>query len=439
MTDLSPSLRPAPESPCPPPPSPRWGIVPKLVAALVVATIAGGLISRFRDMVAPLMFALIFAYVLSPVISWITAKTKLPWGATVNLLYLALFILLVAGLTAAVVGLIQQAQGLYQTIAEILPDLPTRLQSMMQNLWTHPFQVGTFTIDLSKPIVLGPLRLDFTQGNLTPLLQQVVATIQPWLGQVGVAVGSLATLTASLFGWMLFLLVISYYLLHDLRNLMPSLSQMVPESYAYDLQRLAAELGPIWNAFFRGQITLAIVMGSIVGLIMAVLGVRYALVLGLVAAAAEFVPIVGPLLSAFTGFLIALFQPGNAFGLYQLAFALVVLGVYAVLQQIEGNVLSPRIVGGSLNLHPAAIIIGAVIAANLAGIVGLILAAPTLATLRLFGGYVYRKLFDMDPWPEPCPSSPLVPSHEWPRWLQALKALAERWWSRLKVRRPKED
>jgi predicted PurR-regulated permease PerM len=433
MQDLIPTPRLEVE---PPPQSPRWGIVPKLVAALVVATIAGSLLSRFRDMVGPLMFALIFAYLLTPIISWVTAKTKLPWGMTVNLMYLALFILLAAGLTAAVVGLIQQSQGLYQTLVDILPDLPARLQAMLQALWTHPFQVGTFTIDLSKPILLGPFKLDLTQSNLTPLLQQVVATIQPLLGQAGAGVGSLATLTASLFGWVVFLLIISYYLLHDLRNIKPSVSQIVPEGFAYDAQRLTAELGPIWNAFFRGQITLAIVMGSIIGLTMVLLGVRYALVLGLLAAAAEFVPIIGPLVSAFTGFLIALFQPGNEFGLNQFWFAGLVLVVYAAWQQVEGNVLSPRIVGGSLNLNPAVIIIGAVIAANVAGIVGLILAAPTLATLRLFGGYVYRKMFDMDPWPTPPRSPPPRPSRSLPRWLQALKVQAGRWWTAVNARPP---
>jgi predicted PurR-regulated permease PerM len=402
-------------------PSPRWGTLPKLVAALVVVVIAGLLISHFRNMIAPLMFALIFAYLLNPAIKWVTAKTRLPWGLVVNLLYLILFVLLVAGLTAAVIGIVQQSQSLYRTIVEILPDLPTRLQALLQSVLAQPIHIGTFTIDLSKPVVIGPFTLDFSPSNLTPLLQQIVAAIQPLLSQAGVAIGSLASVTASMFAWMLFLLVISYYVLHDLRHLVPTLTNIVPEGYAYDAQRLAAELGPIWNAFFRGQITLAIVMGAIVAVTMLALGVAYAPVLGLLAAAMEFIPMVGPLVSAVTAVLIALFQPGNEFGLNQVYFALLVAGVYAVIQQLDGNFLGPRIVGGRLNLHPAVIIIGAVIAADLAGIVGLILTAPTLATLRLFGNYVYCKLFDLDPWPTPPqpPVSPVPsPNSKTPRWLK---------------------
>ena len=349
-----------------------------------------------------------------------TAKTRLPWGLVVNLLYIALFVLLVAGLTAAVIGIVQQSVGLYRTLVDLLPDLPTRLQTLWQTFLAQPIHVGTFTIDLSQPVVIGPLRLDFSASNLTPLLQQIVTAIQPVLSQAGVAAGSLASVTASMFGWMLFLLVISYYVLHDLRHIAPTLTHIVPEGYAYDAQRLAAELGPIWNAFFRGQLTLSIVIGAIVGLTMLALGVAYAPVLGLLAAAMEFIPMVGPLISAVTAVLIALFQPWNEFGLNQVYFALLVAGVYIVIQQVDGNFLGPRIVGGRLNLHPAVIIIGAVIAADLAGIVGLILTAPTLATLRLFGNYVYCKLFDLDPWPPAPPPPPPPHNSKTPRWLRRV-------------------
>jgi predicted PurR-regulated permease PerM len=427
MTEPNPPVSP-PSLPNPSP-SPPWGALPKLMAALVVVVVAGLLISHFRNMIAPLMFALIFAYLVNPPLRWVVSKTRLPWGLVVNLLYLALFVLLVAGLTAAAIGIVQQSQGLYRTIVDILPDLPTRLQALLQAFLAQPIHIGTFTVDLSKPVVIGPFMLDLSASNLTPLLQQIVAAIQPLLSQAGVAMGSLASVTAAMFGWMLFLLVISYYVLHDLHDITPTLSRAMPEAYGYDVRRLTAELGPIWNAFFRGQITLAIVVGLIVGLAMLILGVVYAPVLGLLAAAMEFIPIVGPLISALTGVLIALFQPWNEFGLNQVYFALLVAGVYFVIQQLDSNFLGPRIVGGRLNLHPAVIIIGAVIAADLAGVVGLILTAPTLATLRLFGNYIYRKLFDLDPWPPAPPLPPAPPpsaNSKMPQWLRQTAARLSR-------------
>ena len=204
MTELIPSSSPDLAS-APPdhPPSPHWGLAPKMVVGQVVMVLAGTLISRFHDMLGPLMFALIFAYLMNPLLTWVTAKTKLSWGVAVNLIFLVLFFLLVAGLTAAVVGIVQQSQGLYRTLVDILPDLPTRLQTLLQTLLTQPFHIGTFTVDLSKPISIGRFQLDLSPSTLTPLLQQVVAAIQPALSQAGGAVGSLATVTASMFGWML--------------------------------------------------------------------------------------------------------------------------------------------------------------------------------------------------------------------------------------------
>ncbi len=70
-----------------------------------------------------------------------------------------------------------------------------------------------------------------------------------------------------------------------------------------------------------------------------------------------------------------------------------------VIQQLENNILVPRIIGRSLNLHPLVIIVGAIAGANLAGVLGMFLAAPMLASLRIVGNYVRSKLLDLEPFP----------------------------------------
>jgi len=193
----------------------------------------------------------------------------------------------------------------------------------------------------------------------------------------------------------------------------------VPHGYLYDARRLASELGPIWDAFLRGQITIAVILGLLVGFSLAALGVHYAPVLGILATLMEFIPIVGPLISTLVGVLVAVFQPDNLLGLSPIWYAVLVLVVYSLLQQIQNNVIIPRILGRSLHLHPIVILIGAFVAASLAGVVGLLLSAPTIATLRLFGRYVYRKLFDIDPWPPAPPEPEPPPQREWLRWLRS--------------------
>jgi predicted PurR-regulated permease PerM len=98
---------------------------------------------------------------------------------------------------------------------------------------------------------------------------------------------------------------------------------------------------------------------------------------------------------------VAFLQPTNYLGLEPWLFALLVIGVMFLIQQIENNVLVPRIVGRALDLHPLVIIIGVFMGASLAGLIGAILAAPVLATIKLLGTYAWRKMFDLQPFPEP--------------------------------------
>jgi predicted PurR-regulated permease PerM len=311
-------------------------------------------------------------------------------------------------LTAAGIAIEQQIVGLYDSVTEILPDLPARLEAF-----------------LSQTRTIGPFTFTFATVDLKPLFDQITTALEPILSRTGTFIGSLASGTAAVLGWLLFILIISFYLLHDLKKVAPSIEQILPAAYVPDVRRLMSELGPIWNAFLRGQVTVSLTLGLMDGIALTLLGVRYAPVLGLLAALLVFIPFVGPTITFIVIVLVALFQPGNWLGLSPGYYVLLIVVVYLVLQQVYDNVLYPRILGRSLNLHPIIILVGAIVATSYAGIVGLLLAAPLIATLRLFGRYVYRKMFDLDPWPELLTQSPLPPRETW-FWL--------RWFNRLRRR-----
>jgi predicted PurR-regulated permease PerM len=398
------------------PVSPRWGVFTKFLVSLIIVVLVGALLVRFQQMIAPVVLSVILAYLLRPVVVALAERTRLSWAAAAALVYIALLVIILAVLTVAGIALVDQVRGLYQVVVNIADD-PAGL---LEQILSQPVTVGPFVFDLSRPFMIGPFGPFQAplSGDWQPLLEQAFSAIQPTLSRLGVLISSLASGTAATLGWIIFILVASFYLLNDVRSIGVSAEGIVPEGYEYDARRLVNELGPIWNAFLRGQMTLAIVMGTVVGLTMAVLGVRYPVVLGLLAGLLEFVPIIGPVIAGTVAVLVALFQPANWMGLNPVTFALVVLAVSTLLQQIENNFLVPRILGGSLNLHPVIILVGAVIAASLAGVIGLLLSAPVMATLRLFGLYVYRKMFDLDPWPEPPAITRPPPEVKWARWLR---------------------
>jgi hypothetical protein len=93
-----------------------------------------------------------------------------------------------------------------------------------------------------------------------------------------------------------------------------------------------------------------------------------------------------------------------------------------ILDQVFDNLISPRLLGEALGVNPAGVLIAAIVAANLIGIIGLVLAAPVLATLRLLSRYITRKMFDLDPWPEPETHPLSAPSKiPWSRWWRRLR------------------
>jgi hypothetical protein len=113
--------------------------------------------------------------------------------------------------------------------------------------------------------------------------------------------------------------------------------------------------------------------------------------------------VIGPFISTVAAVLVALFQDANHLGLGPWQYALVVLVIMIIIQQVENSVLVPRIVGDALDLHPLVVMISVVMGASLAGILGAILAAPVAASLKLFGTYTWRKMLDLPPFAEPEP------------------------------------
>jgi uncharacterized protein YneF (UPF0154 family) len=117
--------------------------------------------------------------------------------------------------------------------------------------------------------------------------------------------------------------------------------------------------------------------------------------------------------------LVTFFQPNHPFGLSALGYMALVVIITSIIDWIIDSFVTPRIMASTLKVHPAAVLVAAIIAANLLGILGVVIAAPFLASVTLLGKYTARKLFDMDPWPEkqPEPAPPIGAE-----WIARLKA-----------------
>jgi predicted PurR-regulated permease PerM len=377
--------------------SPRWPSGTKLVVSLTLAAILIVLVMRFRNIIGPLLITFILAYLIYPIATRLTRKLRLKWQVTVTLLYLLLILILIGLLTWGGVALAQQIQSLISFIEKSLVLLPDFLNSIS-----------------TKVIEIGTLKIDLSQYGLSNLGNQILNAIQPLLGKMGSLVGLIAGGAAEVVGWLFFVLLVSYFILVESGGISGRIFNVNLPGITADLRRMSAELGRIWNAFVRGQFLIILLTFLVYAILLSILGVRYTLGLALLAGFARFVPYVGPGIAWTTFGLVSYFQSSHPFGINPLIYTIIVVGVSLLTDILLDNLVATRILARALKIHPAAVLVAALILANLIGFIGIVLASPVVATLKLFLRYTVRKLFDLDPWEgleeeeTPRPQSPLV-------------------------------
>ena len=398
-----------------PPGSPRWGATAKLVVTLTLVVVLGALLVRFKFILGPILIAFILAYLLLPIASLVSKKSPLSWGMAVNLIYLIFVIILLSLISWGGVGLIGQV---------------TNLISAVQN---YANQVPVFIDSLSHQIyIVGPFKFDFSTIDWQAIGQAILSYIQPALGQLGGLVGTLASSAASTLGWMAFIVVVSYFFLLESGGFRTRIIHVDIPGYSEDIRRLRQKLGRIWNAFLRGQIIVFISKVITYAICMSVLGVHYAIGVALLAGFASFLPYIGPAINWIVLGLVTYFQGGYPFGISPLGYTAIAIITALVIDQVFDNLVTPRLMANSLKVHPAYVLIAAIIVANLIGILGVIVAAPLLATLQLVGRYTFRKLVDRDPWP---PEEDIIPPRRVPKWIRKIR----NWWQRRFRKEPKSE
>lgn len=359
--------------------SPRWGATTKLIVGLSLVAIIAFLFFRFLNIIGPLLMAFILAYLLYPMAERASRLLHISWRFSVTVLYLILLILLIGSIAIGGLAVIDQVQNLInflQTAVQGLPDF-------INDITSHPVQIGPFV-------------LNFELLDVNAITQQLLGAVQPLLSSAGTSVVSVASGAASFIGWMFFIVLISYFMMAESDGLR-LISFSLP-GYAEDFHRLGIELNRIWNAFLRGQITIVLLTVLIYTILLGSFGVNFYFGLALLAGLARFIPYVGPFIAWTSYGLVAFFQGSTIFGIPPLGYVGLVVGTAWLMDMVLDNFVTPRMMSNALKVHPAAVMISALVAFNLLGVIGMVLAAPVLATVKLFFDYVFAKLFDLDPW-----------------------------------------
>lgn len=352
----------------------RWTSTTKrmVVAGSVVAFFL--VISRVSVIVPPVVISLIVAYILSPIADFFSARFRLNRTLVAVIIYLFLVAMIITTPALLIPPLISQIEG----FIEGMPDLVKEIGEFIE----QPLAIGDFSLDLRE------------------VYKQASSSIEKLLSSVGIQTVNLLTNIASAVLWTVFTLVASFYLVKDSAIILRWIDEATPAPYRNDVRQLRLQIASAWNAFLRGQLTLCVVMGLVVGTTMALIGLPYAWLIGLLFGLLEFIPNLGPTLASVPTVLIAFIKGSTVLNISNGWFAVLVIGVNFVLQQLENNFLVPRILGQSLSLHPLVVLVAAIIGAQVAGVLGILLAAPVVATLRVLAEYTYYRLLDAPPFPQ---------------------------------------
>jgi len=298
------------------------------------------------------IFAAIIALLLTPLIDWMEIVPILKGRRVFAVLLVYVVIIgVVAGVIALVTPvLIDQAKQ--------LPALETRAIAFVRSLQDAIDSAGI------------PLKLSLPSG--TSAIS--TAVLGPVLGILSGTLGTLINL--------LLVIVISIYLLVQGRQLIASMRKLFPgREDVYDFTLLA--VGTTFGQYARGQLIMSLVMGTYTGVAMTVIGVPYAVVLGILTFFLEFLPLIGAPIGMGLAVVIALVFKGPFVGLLAL---LAALGGHA----IEAYILGPRVTGSATRIHPLVAMAALLIGAELGGILGALFGVPIAALLNVFLGAVYR-------------------------------------------------
>jgi len=193
-----------------------------------------------------------------------------------------------------------------------------------------------------------------------------------------------------------FILLASIYISLDVQTYRKAILNTVPAAYQPEMSTLLTRIERVWNAFFHGELTLMLVVGVMTTIGLAALGVPGALYLGIIAGLLEILPNIGPIIATVPAVIVALIQGSVYLPISHLTFAGLIILFYILVQQVENNLIVPRVLGAALELSHLIVMTGIVVGVSLGGILGALLPTPVIATGREVLHYIDRKMQEQE-------------------------------------------
>ena len=356
---------------------PQFSISParrnRLILVVLVLLLVCWMLYVAKLALFPYIIGLVVAYLVLPLVNFLDRRMpsrlrdrKLSRPLSIIIVYL-MAILFIAGIFAFLMPpVVEQGQVFWKQ----MPELAAKGRALGAE-WLGKYQED-IPLDIQQRI----------QSNLEKLA-----------GTIGQALQEGTTRTVSFIsstvGFFLSILVIPFwlfYILNDAAKVREGALALIPDRIEPDLLNILRITDDIFSAYIRGQLILCLFIGGLATIGLLIVGVDFALLLGLIAGAFEIFPFVGPILGAIPALIVATLQSPMT--------ALWTLVVFIIIQQIENLFLAPKIAGESVKLHPALVMVVLVVGNEALGLWGMLMAVPLAAVIRDVFKYLYLRFSD---------------------------------------------
>jgi predicted PurR-regulated permease PerM len=349
-----------------------------LIGVLILAAVSFWVLRKISIIFPPLVFAVLIIYLLNPVVSRLERR-----GLPRILGTLIAYIVVLGALTLAVIATIPVISNQVEEVSDNWPSYRAEILEFVND--TAGTIEDTLGARINTAQVSCLLGADETVTPDSPTEARCDEVTREFREVVLAQAGRLTEIGSSLLHALLVFVLgplIAFYLLVDLPNLQRDLMNLVPKRLHSEVRDLGGKTGLAVGGFFRGQLVVALLVGSLSALGFYLIGLPFWFLIGAIAGFFNLIPLIGPYIGGALGFLVGVVSQDVSLGLKA---ALVEL----IVQQIDNHIISPNIMKRTVNLHPVTVMLSILAGGTLAGFWGVLLGVPAVAVGKLLLGHVW--------------------------------------------------
>lgn len=323
-----------------------------------------GFVWLFNDILTPFVLGIVIAYLLNPLIKRFSKKgiKRTTGAALVTVLFYSLLIALIA-IIAPIVA--KESADLIDKFPEYLDKFFILIEPY--TIWFQENIGAQYITDVKQ----------FLKENAGKILS-VSGGLAGGIAAGGQAVIGLATI-------LILTPLVSFFMMREWPAITDWVEDLIPRQHETMIQDIIEQIDVKLSGFIRGQLTVAFLLGIIYAIALSIAGLNYGFLIGITAGVLSIIPLVGSTVGLLISVTVAWFQAG------EISYVAIIAAIFIVGQIVEGNILSPKLLGDSVGLHPLWILFALMAGGALFGILGMLLAVPVAAVVGVIGGFAIQQ------------------------------------------------